>query len=244
VRKEERKYFRGMKRFLLVAFLVSLSFSAWGQKEKRFAREGNSLYKDGDFQKAEVEYRRALEKNPLATKVIYNLGNTLYKQNKAEEAVKTVIPVLDSIKDISSRSDVYHNLGNYNLSQKKYQEAIDSYKNSLRERPYDMETKSNLAYAQKMLKNQQDKQKNDQNKDQNNKDNKDQDKKNNKNDNQNKDQKQNPDNKNNPQNQPKINKENADQMLQAIQNKEDQTQDKVKKEKVKAMMKNQPEKNW
>lgn len=222
--------------------LTIVSATSFGQKEKRYAREGNSMYKEGKYSDAEIEYKRALEKNPLATGVMYNLGNTLYKQNKPEEALKTVMPIVDSIKTSDEKSNLFHNIGNYNLSQKKYQEAVDAYKNSLRIRPYDKETKSNLAYAQKMLKNEQNKQnqQNQQN-NQNDKDNKDKNK-DNKNDQNKNDQKKDDQSKQNQQ--PDINKQSAEQMLQALQNKENQTQDKVNKEKVKALVRNQPEKNW
>ena len=52
------------------------------------------------------------------------------------------------------------------LEQKNYQESIDEYKRSLKLNPDDEETKYNLAYAEKMLKQQQQqkKQQNKQNK--------------------------------------------------------------------------------
>ncbi|OFY41564.1 MAG: hypothetical protein A2X18_06995 [Bacteroidetes bacterium GWF2_40_14] len=234
-----------MRGFILTIIFAFLINTAWSQVEKGEIRSGNSAYKKGNYQKAEIDYRRALERSPNSIQAKYNLGNALYKLNNAPEAEKVLAPVADSVIDKGMKADVFHNIGNFNLAQKKYKESVDSYKNSLRIRPGDMQTKSNLAYAQKMLKNEQDKQKKDQNKDQN----KDQDKDDKKD--QNKDQNKDPNKDQNKENKdkqqqppPKITPQAAQQMLQAIQNKEKETQEKVNKEKVKVLEGRQKEKNW
>jgi Ca-activated chloride channel homolog len=230
---------------IVLIMLFTFVFSVCSaQKEKGEVRSGNKAYEKGDIERAELEYRRALEQSPESVFARYNLGNALYKRGNAQEAEKVVAPLKDSMVIDGAKSKVFHNLGNYSLDQKKYSEAVEHYKSSLRDNPNDMETKANLAYAQKMLKDEQDKEKNkDQNKD--NKDNKDkkEDPKDDKQD-PNKD-KQDP-NKENEQNQPppKITPQAAQQMLQAIQNKEKETQEKVDKEKAKVMESRQKEKNW
>lgn len=227
---------------IVLIMLFTFVFSVCSaQKERGEVRSGNKAYEKGDIERAELEYRRALEQSPESVFARYNLGNALYKRGNAQEAEKVVAPLKDSMVIDGAKSKVFHNLGNYSLDQKKYSEAIEHYKSSLRDNPNDMETKANLAYAQKMLKDEQDK---DKNKDQN-KDNKDkkEDPKDDKQD-PNKD-KQDP-NKENEQNQPppKITPQAAQQMLQAIQNKEKETQEKVDKEKAKVMQSRQKEKNW
>lgn len=229
-------------KILVFTITLLLSQTLFAQSDKYTARSGNSDFKKGNYKSAEIKYKKALEKNPTSVKSTYNLGNAIFKDSRAEEAVKFVAPMLDTITSPITRSKGYHNIGNYNLSQKKYNEAVEAYKSSLRENPSDYETKSNLAYAQKMLKDQQDKQNENQNQDQNKpqdqkdkQDKKDQQKQQDKNDQQ-QDKKE--------QNQPQMNKQSAEQMLQAIQNKENQTQEKVKKEKAKALGNNKPDKNW
>lgn len=243
-----------MKRILVTLMLILSVTALFAQKERWQVRSGNKAYGKGDFQKAELEYRRALEKDSASLRAKYNLANAMYKNQNAEAAQQMAGKMLSdstgiqpSEKDMSA---IFHNMGNYSLAQKKWSEAVESYKNSLRINPDDMETKSNLAYAQKMLKNEQDKQ-NQQNQDnKDNKDKKDQDKKEDKKDNkdnkkdnkdQNQDSKQDQ-NKNQPP--PKITPQAAQQMLQAIQNKENETQEKVKKEKAKLLESQQKEKNW
>ena len=240
-----------MKKILVTLMLILSVTALFAQKERWQVRSGNKAYGKGDFQKAELEYRRALDKDSASLRAKYNLANAMYKNQNAEAALQMAGKMLSDSTGIQpSEKDmpaIFHNMGNYSLAQKKWSEAVESYKNSLRINPGDMETKSNLAYAQKMLKNEQDKQnqQNQQNKD--NKDNKDQDKKEDKKDNKkdNKDQNQDPKQDQN-QNQPppKITPQAAQQMLQAIQNKENETQDKVKKEKAKLLQSQQKEKNW
>ena len=59
----------------------------------------------------------------------------------------------------------YHNTGNALLSDKKIEESINAYKMALKNNPKDNDTRYNLAYAQMMLKKQQQNQ--DKNKDKN-----------------------------------------------------------------------------
>jgi len=67
---------------------------------------------------------------------------------------------------MKTKSSSFHNIGNVLMKEKQYDKAISSYKNSLLINPKDEETRYNLALAQKLLKDQQ----------QQNKDNKDKDK--------------------------------------------------------------------
>jgi len=232
-----------MRRFtILIILSFSFTCTLLAQADKKEVRLGNRAFKEGNMAQAEIDYRRALAEDSTSVFARYNLGNVLYKRQSSEEAGKIVQPALDSLDNVDIKSAAFHNLGNYALDEKKYKEAIDFYKDALRLNPGDYETKSNLAYAQKMLKNEdgggggdQNQDKNDQDKD---KDDQSQDKKD-------QDQQQN-NNQDQNQNQPppKITPQDAQQMLQAIQNKENETQEKVNKEKANALQSRQREKNW
>ena len=72
---------------LVCLFLLALG--GYAQKTDRdFVRRGNKLYADSMFVKAEVEYRRALDINPKSMEAMYNLGNALLMQQKAQEAME------------------------------------------------------------------------------------------------------------------------------------------------------------
>jgi len=253
-----------MKKLLMILFALAITPTVFAQKERKFVREGNSYYADGlkdttkldtiTFGKAEVAYRRALEIKPEDFHWQFNLANSIYKQNKGEQAATEFEKLAEKATEPAEKSMVYHNLGNSLLAQKKFDPSIDAYKKALRITPNDPETKYNLAYAMKMKKKDEeqkkkdkdkdkDKDKKDQKKDQDKKDqDKDKDKDKDKKD-QNKDQNKDQQQQQQPQ-QNKISKQSAEQMLQALENDEKQTQEKVKKAQALKAERTRVEKNW
>ena len=135
--------------------------------ERRITRQGNKAYDKGDYSAAEVNYRKALAENKTLWEADFNLGNAAYKQERYDEAAKTWGRVAqDSLRSDAEKAEAFYNIGNALFSERKWQEAIDSYKQSLRLVPDNTECKFNLAYAQKMLQeqqNQEQQQQNDQN---------------------------------------------------------------------------------
>ena len=238
---------------LLILFLSALAFASQAQNERKFVRQGNNYYESAmkdsakldtiQFNKAEIEYRKALEKKPDDTKWNFNLADALYKQKKFEESAEKFKDIADRSSDNIEKSRALHNMGNSMLMNNKLDESIAAYKQALRNNPKDLETKYNLLYAMNMKKKQQEQQKKDQDKNKDKDKDKDQKKDQDKNkDQQNKDQ-QNKDQQQQPQ-QNKISKQNAEQMLQALENSEKKIQEKVKKiQAMKAQSKN-VEKDW
>ncbi|MBO6050808.1 MAG: VWA domain-containing protein [Bacteroidales bacterium] len=142
--------------------------SKGGEVNKRNADEKMKKAAE-NYQKAEINYRKAMEATPNYDKANYNLGNSLYRQERYEDAGKAFENVANnksSSKDLRERA--YHNLGNSLLKQEKYKESIDAYKNALKLNPKDMDSKYNLEYARKkMMQQMQQQQQNQQNQDQN-----------------------------------------------------------------------------
>jgi tetratricopeptide (TPR) repeat protein len=214
-------------------------------------RKGNKAYAKGRYEEADVSYRRAIDASPASFDAIYNLANTEYKQEKFEDAGKRYSSIIGSTEDKIKKAEAYHNLGNTFLSEEKYKESIEAYKNALKLSPNDMETKSNLAYAQKKLEDQdgdgggggdndenQDPKDNPENSQDPNQDPKGE---------QENPQNPNQDPKNDQQGQqqqPKLSPQEAQQLLEAIQADEREAQEKAKKEKVKAVGRQNTEKNW
>ena len=182
-----------MKKFTYI--LLLLPFWVFSQEEvkptkiqleeKQILRKGNDFYKEKNFIDAEVKYKKALQKNKNYETAYYNLANSIYKQNRYKEALPGYELVAKTTKDKVIKAQSFHNIGNALMKQKQYDKAILAFKNSLRLNPKDDETRYNLALAQKLLDDQQ--QKNKDNKDDKDKD-KDKDKNQDKND-QNKDEK-------------------------------------------------------
>ena len=221
--------------------------------EKNLVRDGNDLYKQNKFVDAEVKYKKAIKNNPNYEIANFNLGNTIYEQNRFKEATPHYDIVTKTSKDKQTKAEAFHNLGNVSMKQKQYAQAVEAYKNSLRQNSKDEETRYNLALAKKLLEQEKQQNKDDKNKDKKDKDkkdqqNKDQNKEKDKND-QNQDQKdqeQKNDKKQENKQQPKPNqlsKQQMEQLLEAMNKEENKTQKKVNARKEKGRKVKQ-EKDW
>lgn len=216
--------------YILLCMMLIPAVAVYGQQQldRKYLRSGNKYYKDSTFVKAEVDYQKALDQNPNSTDAMYNLGNAMLMQQKAEDAMKQYAAVAKIEKDKKKLAEIYHNMGVILQSSKQYPQCIEAYKKALRNNPKDDETRYNLALAQKMLKDQQQQQQN-QDKQQNQDQKQDEQQQNKDQQEQDKNEQQNP--QQNPQqnNQNQMSKENAEQLLNAAMQDEKNVQDKVKK---------------
>ena len=221
--------------FLLVVMFCVLA-TTYGQSKKKLIKEGNKLYNDSSFNLAEMKYRKSLEKDQDYFNAAFNLADAVYKQERYQEATSFFEALKDNAKNNQELSQINHNLGNSLFKENKIDQAIDAYKNSLRQNPNDEETRYNLAYAQKIKQQQQQQQQQQQNQDQDqdqdkDKEGKDQNQDQEKN-NDNKEQKEN-DQKNQEEKKDEMSKEDAKKMLEALQQKEKELQEKLQKKKTK-----------
>ena len=224
---------------ILIASLFCLPL--WGQKQVRdLTRSGNKLYRSKEYSKAEIDYRKALEVNKSDRTTIFNLANVLYRTDRGEEAGKLYQSLTPHISLLSptEAADLTHNAGNTAFRAKQLEQAIEYYKESLRRRPSDEDTRYNLALAQKLLEEQkknggggQD-HKQDQDKDQKNDQQQDQQK------DQQKDQQPQPQQPN----QDQMSQETANRILQALQKDEKNTRQKL--EQAQQQRGRSRRKNW
>jgi tetratricopeptide (TPR) repeat protein len=234
---------------MAVIFSLFFIYQAFPQQERKLIREGVKEYEKQKFSDAEISFRKALDENQKSFPADYNIGNSLYKQNKFKEAAGQYESLQDKEPGKKELADIYHNIGNSYFEQQQYDKSIEAYKNSLKLRPADEDTRYNLAYSLLKLKQQQQQQQNQQNnqndkndqQDKNGDQQKDQDQKKD----QQKDQDQNNENQNEQDQQPKndMTKQEAEQILQAIQNQEKQVQEKVDLKKAKSARANN-QKDW
>jgi len=258
-----------MKRSVLTLVMLTVFLLAYGQNERKVIRDGIRAYGDGEFEEAEVQFRKAESINQESYEAEFNTGTALYSQEKYEETVKQYESLLDATGEDERTAQIWHNIGNSLLEAQQYAPSIEAYKNSLRKNPSDQETRYNLAYAMQKLQEQeqqnqeqqeQEQQEQDQNKNQeqqdqeNQKDQDQQDQEKQKDQDQNKDQEQQEQEQNKNQDEqerdqeqqavPKeISKEDAERMLKAIQQQEKDVKEKVDKKKA-AAAKVKTEKDW
>lgn len=143
----------------LVLFSISLAISAQTMTEKDYIRSGNRHYADSLFEKAEVDYRKALDLNPSSADALYNLGNALFYQAeqtpaKATEALEQYITAAKIETDKARLAQIYHNIGVLYYLGEQYPQSVAAYKESMRNNPQDHETRYNLAKAMHMNKQQ------------------------------------------------------------------------------------------
>lgn len=206
---------------------------AMAQTDRQHIRQGNKLYRQQKVDKAEVDYRKAVDKNQKNAQALYNLGCALMAQQKDSAAVVQFEAAAKLEKSKLRKSMIYHNIGVICQQQQLFGEAIEAYKESLRNNPSDDETRYNLALCMRQQKNQ------DQNQGGNDQDDNGDQKK--QDQNQQKDKQKPKEDKQ--QNKDKMSKENAEQLLQAAMQEEKNTQQKMKQQQAQPQQR-RLQKNW
>ena len=142
---------KGTLTLLIIAFFA---IAADAQKSHKHRRTGDLFYDQGEYTVAEEAYRKANSAETEA-ETTYNLGNTIYQQERLEEAVKQFEQAASMAEDPELRSDAYFNLGNAYMGAQQFDKSVESYIKALQSDPDDMDTKKNLTYALQQLKRQQ-----------------------------------------------------------------------------------------
>src|SRR3712207_1726575 len=120
-----------MKRLITIYILSACCLFMMAQTDRQHVRRGNKLYRQQQPDKAEVEYRKASDKNQNNSQALYNLGCALMQQKKDSDAVVVFQKAADMEKSPLRKSMIYHNIGVICQSQKLFGDAIESYKESL-----------------------------------------------------------------------------------------------------------------
>lgn len=227
--------FKRSKKVAAVGILLLVAVGMQAQSDRKMIRQGNKLYRKGNVAEAEVSYRKAVERNERNAQANYNLGNALMGQRKDSLAITQLEKAAKLETNPLRRAQAYHNMGVICQQHRMFGEAIEAYKEALRNNPTDNETRYNLALCKRQQQDQQQDQ-NQQNKD--NKDNKD------KQDQQKQEQQRKQDEQKQEQQQKQqMSKENAEQLLNAAMQEEKQTQERMKKAQQQPQ-KRRLEKNW
>ncbi len=202
---------------LIIIFNATYCFA----QQNNILQKGNDSYKKKLFDQAEAHYKQALDETPDNLTAAFNLGNTLFRNKKADDAIHLFDDAFSFAKDDVQKANALYNKGVSLSQQKKLPESIDAYKSALRFNPSDSLARQNLQRALNERKKEQEKEeqnkknnpppKNDQKKDQN-------------------------------KDQSKLNQQQIKQMLQALQEQEKLLQKKV--QSTKAASTTKPEKDW
>ena len=234
-----------LKKITVAFAALVLVLPLFAQEDKREVRSGNRALRRGNYNEAEIDYRKALVKDSTSFIASYDLASSLYLQKDYDNAAKAMDRVADQLPGSEHASSWYFNRGNIALQQQDYKSAMDAFKQALLLEPGDLQAKESYIYAKKKLQEQQ------------NQDN--QQDEGEQNQNQDGDQQQDQQQDQQPQDQPQedrqdqpqeapaeqqISPQQAQQMLKAIQAKEKETQEKVEKAKALQAQSRRKENNW
>jgi tetratricopeptide (TPR) repeat protein len=142
----------------MLLVVMATHFSYAQQKDKLqivsddYVNQGNVAL-EKDFIEAEKYYRRAISKKATNAKSSYNLGNAYYTSGFYDEALSKLIQAAEN-GNKKEKHAAYHNIGNTLMQGEKCKEAVEAYKNALRNNPADEETRYNLALAKECAKEQ------------------------------------------------------------------------------------------
>ncbi len=224
----------GLFKTVTIVLLMLLPGLTFAQGDKAIIKKGNEAYAKKDYEAATVNYKKAIEKDPADPIAQYNLGNALYKNNKADDAVNAYENAVSSAKSNEEKAKSFYNKGVVLQNNKKLAECIEAYKNALKLSPDDEDARQNLQKALQQQKQQQQKEKQDKEKKKPKEDQKEKDKQKPKDEDKKDDQ---------PKPQPsKLSKQDAEEKLKALLQQEKNLQDKLKK--VNVASPNKPEKDW
>lgn len=197
------------------------------QNARQLVRQGNKHFRAGNYADAEVAYRKSVEKDARNAQAAYNLGNALLAQRKDSAAVVQFEAAAKLEENPIRKAMAYHNIGVICQGKQMYSEAIEAYKESLRNNPDSDETRYNLELCKRQQKQQQNQQQQDKSKQDKNQKNQQQqqDKQNDQSQQKNQD-KQNKEAQQQPR---QMSRENAEQLLNAAIQEEKSTQERMKK---------------
>jgi len=136
-----------MRIFAIISVLLFTSKFLMAQDPNKNIETGNNYYRQQQYDKAETEYRKALEISSGDKTAKFNLADALIKQNKADDANKFLGVLNIKENEIDLRSKVVYNQGVILTQQKKLEESIEAYKETLRLNPGDQEARENLQKA-------------------------------------------------------------------------------------------------
>ena len=136
------KIYSYLYKSVMLLLMSAFALTASAQADRKFIRNGNRLYRQQQFAKAEAEYRKALSANSRNTQASYNLGCALLQQQKDSAAIAQFENAGKAETSKRRKAMAYHNMGVICQKHQMCSEAIEAYKNSKKTE----ETKNNKEF--------------------------------------------------------------------------------------------------
>lgn len=216
--------------FTLIGLMCgSAELSAQHLPERSLVRKGNRQFDKLNYRSSYNRYNEALEYDSVSYEALYNRANAYHQLRMANPADSTLNQQTgysyyeqiagDKLLSEAQRAEVYRNLGESLFANKRYEAALNAFRESLLLNPDDAQTKYNYVLTKRIV---DQKRKMEQQQNQDNQQNQNQDQNQ---DNQQNQQNQNQDNQQNQQNQQDQNQNDQQNDQQNQDNKQDGQQD-------------------
>ncbi|MBL6877974.1 MAG: tetratricopeptide repeat protein [Flavobacteriaceae bacterium] len=251
--------------YALLMFISMGSIMSQQNEYESLIKKGNNSFEDNTAL-SEQNYRKAISYSPEFVKGQYNFSNNLYKNEYYDEALLNQLEASKYAKTRADKHLIFHNIGNILMKKKMCKEAVEAYKNALKNNPKDDESRYNLALAKDCAKDENENEKESEGEDEDEDKEKDKEKDENEDQKEDKDQQGDDEKQNENQDQKENNKDNKDQkgddkskdekpeekklspqqiknILEAMNQEESKVQEKMNAKKLKGVkLKN--EKDW
>ena len=226
---------------MALCFIALGEINAQSEDYAKYYNKANSL-SESDFEKAEKNYRIAINDSLSDLKATFNLSNEYYTEGYFDDAISRQLEAIKLAKNKIEKHKAFHNLGNSFMKKEMCSEAVSAYKSALRNNPNDDETRYNLALA-KQCEDEQSKNDDDQKDDQQDQENKEKDNKDDPSQQKDKNKNSSEDSKPNENKKSQLSKQQINNLLKAMENAEKKVQAKVNESKQKGI-KVVSEKDW
>lgn len=124
------------------------------------ARKANDAYRSGDYETAAQLYRQAIAENPDDARLHFNLGSALAKMGESEASVQAFQIAKQLMEDPQDKARADYNAGTALSEAEMYEEALDFYRNAMRNNPDDPDAKHNYEMSVKKKQEQEQQQQN------------------------------------------------------------------------------------
>lgn len=132
--------------YALLMFISMGSIMSQQNEYESLIKKGNNSFEDNRAL-SEQNYRKAISVSPEFVKGQYNFSNNLYENEYYDEALLNQLEASKYAKTRADKHLVFHNIGNILMKKKMCKEAVEAYKNALKNNPKDDESRYNLALA-------------------------------------------------------------------------------------------------
>ncbi|WP_418638606.1 aerotolerance regulator BatC [Winogradskyella sp.] len=153
-------------RFYLVLIILLIGSFGFGQdieaqlkaekEATNLVYKANELVGEDNYVEAEMEYRKAISEAPNKAVGSYNLAHTYFRKGSFDEALFRSQEAAKNAITKDEKHRAFHNIGNILMQNKQCKNAVEAFKNALRNNPNDEETRYNYALAKECANQQED----------------------------------------------------------------------------------------